>query len=79
MSFGTVLKLNLTGEHGAGALIPSVPVGHTRHFGYFRSLSRRFPYAIYYKLSAEGIEIWRVYRYKALRAFCFVRYLYRII
>ena len=35
---------------------------HTRHFGYFRSLSKRFPYATYYKLSGEDIEIWRVYR-----------------
>lgn len=33
---------------------------HARHFGYFRSLSKRFPYAIYYKLSGEDIEIWRI-------------------
>jgi plasmid stabilization system protein ParE len=33
---------------------------HARHFGYFRSLSKRFPYAIYYKISGEDIEIWRV-------------------
>lgn len=33
---------------------------HVRVFGYFRALSRRFPYAIYYKLNGEMIEIWRV-------------------
>lgn len=33
---------------------------HARHFGYFRSLSKRFPYAIYYKISGDDIEIWRV-------------------
>ena len=33
---------------------------HARHFGYFRSLSKRFPYAIYYKLRDEDVEIWRV-------------------
>ncbi|MDP2830221.1 MAG: type II toxin-antitoxin system RelE/ParE family toxin [Sulfuricellaceae bacterium] len=33
---------------------------HVRVFGYFRALSRRFPYALYYKLNGEVIEIWRV-------------------
>lgn len=33
---------------------------HVCVFGYFRALSRRFPYAIYYKLNGEVIEIWRV-------------------
>ncbi len=33
---------------------------HVRVFGYFRALSRRFPYAVYYKLNGEVIEIWRV-------------------
>ena len=33
---------------------------HARHFGYFRSLSKRFPYAIYYKMNGDDIEIWRV-------------------
>lgn len=33
---------------------------HARHFGYFRSLSRRFPYAIYYKINLDDIEVWRV-------------------
>jgi len=32
---------------------------HARYFGYFRS-SKRFPYAIYYKLRDEDVEIWRV-------------------
>jgi plasmid stabilization system protein ParE len=33
---------------------------HAKHFGYYRALSKRFPYAIYYKLDGECVEIWRV-------------------
>lgn len=33
---------------------------HARIFGYFRALSKRFPFAIYYKIDGESIEIWRV-------------------
>ena len=33
---------------------------HAQVFGYFRALSKRFPYAIYYKVNGEDIEIWRV-------------------
>jgi hypothetical protein len=33
---------------------------HRRVFGYFRLLSRRFPYAVYYQLSEGTVEIWRV-------------------
>lgn len=33
---------------------------HVRFFGYFRALSKRFPYAIYYKVDGEHIEIWRI-------------------
>ncbi len=33
---------------------------HRRVFGYHRLLSRRFPYAIYYKLNASDVEVWRV-------------------
>jgi plasmid stabilization system protein ParE len=33
---------------------------HPQFFGYFRALSKRFPYAIYYKLNGENIEVWRV-------------------
>ncbi len=33
---------------------------HPRQFGYFRMLSRRFPYAIYYKIEKDDILIWRV-------------------
>lgn len=33
---------------------------HVSVFGYFRALSKRFPYAIYYKLDGEVIAIWRV-------------------
>jgi plasmid stabilization system protein ParE len=33
---------------------------HAQVFGYFRALSKRFPYAIYYKVNGEDIEVWRV-------------------
>jgi hypothetical protein len=33
---------------------------HARYFGYFRALSKRFPYAIYYKINGKDIEIWPV-------------------
>ncbi len=33
---------------------------HLLFFGYYRSLSKRFPYAIYYQLNGETIEVWRV-------------------
>jgi plasmid stabilization system protein ParE len=33
---------------------------HIQVFGYYRALSKRFPYAIYYKINGESIEIWRV-------------------
>jgi plasmid stabilization system protein ParE len=33
---------------------------HQQFFGYYRSLSKRFPYAIYYRLNGEFIEVWRV-------------------
>lgn len=33
---------------------------HQQFFGYYRSLSKRFPYAIYYKLNGDTIEVWRV-------------------
>jgi plasmid stabilization system protein ParE len=33
---------------------------HAKHLGYYRALSKRSPYAIYYKLDGERIEIWRV-------------------
>ena len=33
---------------------------HPQFFGYYRSLSKRFPYAIYYRLSENTIDIWRV-------------------
>lgn len=33
---------------------------HRRMFGYFRMLSRRFPYAIYYRVRGEEIEVWRI-------------------
>lgn len=33
---------------------------HQKFFGFHRALSRRFPYAIYYRLSGGAIEVWRV-------------------
>jgi plasmid stabilization system protein ParE len=33
---------------------------HVQYLGYFRALSKRFPYAIYYKINGDDIEIWRV-------------------
>jgi plasmid stabilization system protein ParE len=33
---------------------------HSVHWGYHRMLSRRFPYAIYYRLSANIVVVWRV-------------------
>jgi plasmid stabilization system protein ParE len=33
---------------------------HQKIFGYYRLLSRRFPYAIYYKIESENIVVWRV-------------------
>lgn len=33
---------------------------HQRIYGYHRALSKRFPYAIYYKIVEDDIQIWRV-------------------
>jgi plasmid stabilization system protein ParE len=33
---------------------------HPKFFNYHRMLSRRFPYAIYYKLEKEALVVWRV-------------------
>jgi len=33
---------------------------HRRVFGYFRMLSRRFPYAIYYQVESDEIQVWRI-------------------
>lgn len=33
---------------------------HTSFFGFHRALSRRFPFAIYYRINGETIEVWRV-------------------
>jgi len=29
-------------------------------FGYHRALSRRFPYAIYYRVEGEDIQVWHI-------------------
>lgn len=33
---------------------------HQRFHGYHRTLSKRFPYAIYYKIAGDEIQVWRV-------------------
>lgn len=33
---------------------------HQKVFGYYRTLSRRFPYAIYYRVEGDEIQVWRV-------------------
>ncbi len=33
---------------------------HPRVFGYYRMLSKRFPFAVYYDLLEEEIRVWRV-------------------
>jgi plasmid stabilization system protein ParE len=33
---------------------------HAQHFGYHRLLSKRFPYAIYYRLSGATVRIYAV-------------------
>jgi plasmid stabilization system protein ParE len=33
---------------------------HRRVFGYYRLLSKRFPFAIYYDVHQEEIRVWRV-------------------
>ena len=33
---------------------------HQKVFGYSRTLSRRFPYAIYYRVEGEEVQVWRI-------------------
>ena len=33
---------------------------HQQFFGYYRALSKRFPYAIYYCVNGQIIQVWRV-------------------
>jgi plasmid stabilization system protein ParE len=33
---------------------------HEQRFGYHRTLAKRFPFAIYYRLSGDEIQVWRV-------------------
>ncbi len=33
---------------------------HQQIFGYYRVLSKRFPYAIYYRISEQTIQVWPV-------------------
>lgn len=33
---------------------------HEKHFGYYRLLAKRFPYAVYYKTDQTTIVVWRV-------------------
>ncbi len=33
---------------------------HSTHWGYYRLLSKRFPYAVYYRMNQDVVEVWRV-------------------
>ncbi|MEI6785812.1 MAG: type II toxin-antitoxin system RelE/ParE family toxin [Verrucomicrobiota bacterium] len=33
---------------------------HRKHLGFFRMLSRRFPYATYYRITGEEVQVWRI-------------------
>ena len=33
---------------------------HRKHLGYFRMLSRRFPYVIYYRIAGDEVQVWRI-------------------
>ena len=33
---------------------------HSMHWGFHRLLSKRFPYAVYYRVKDNAIEVWRV-------------------
>ena len=33
---------------------------HPIHWGYHRLLSKRFPYAVYYRVKGDAVEVWRV-------------------
>jgi plasmid stabilization system protein ParE len=33
---------------------------HRKYLGYFRMLSHRFPYAVYYQITGNEIQIWRI-------------------
>ncbi|ACO77132.1 hypothetical protein AvCA_08920 [Azotobacter vinelandii CA] len=33
---------------------------HQQVFGYYRALAERFPFAIYYRVEGEEIQVWRV-------------------
>jgi plasmid stabilization system protein ParE len=33
---------------------------HRKYLGYFRMLSRRFPYAIYYRTTADEVQVYRI-------------------
>ena len=37
---------------------------HQQYFRYYRALSKRFPYAIYYRLNDNTIQVWRVLDYR---------------
>ena len=33
---------------------------HRKYLGFFRMLSRRFPYAVYYRITGDEVQVWRV-------------------
>ena len=33
---------------------------HRKYLGYFRMFSHRFPYAIYYRITGDEVQVWRI-------------------
>jgi plasmid stabilization system protein ParE len=33
---------------------------HSIHFGYHRLLSKRFPFAVYYRVDGENVDVWAI-------------------
>ena len=38
---------------------------HSKHFGFYRALSKRFPFAIYYKIKKYNIIIYSIFDYRS--------------
>ena len=38
---------------------------HSKHFGFYRALSKRFPFAIYYKIKKENVIIYSIFDYRS--------------
>ena len=33
---------------------------HNKKFGFYRMLTRKFPYSVYYRISEDVVQIWRI-------------------